>query len=63
MRRWSALNGRARLHAVLAVAWLLLVVPSVLWWSDSVLVVLFYSIYANVVGHWSAVEAARDDES
>jgi hypothetical protein len=50
------------MHAMLAVAWLVLIAPTILWWRDSVLVVLFYSIYANFVGHWSAVEAARPSD-
>jgi hypothetical protein len=61
MRRWATLNTAARKHAALAALWVLLVIPTILWWSESILWVLMISCYANIVGHWSAFEAARDD--
>lgn len=39
--------------------WALLAVPTVLWWKESVLWVAIMSLYANVVGHWSAYQATR----
>ncbi len=56
------MNRRAWIHVVLAVVWAALIVPTLLWWHDSILWVLVISLYANVVGHLSAVEAARDPE-
>jgi hypothetical protein len=53
-------NAVARMHALLAVAWLLLTVPALIWWRDSVAFVVAASLYANVVGHWGAFEAARE---
>jgi hypothetical protein len=49
------------LHAVLTVAWLLFVVPCLLieGWRESVPLLVFISIYANVAGHWAAWQAAR----
>ena len=38
------------------------IVPTVLWWSDSVLWIAFLSIYANFVGHFGAWQAARAEE-
>ena len=49
----------ARFHRWAAVAWSVFAVPTVIWWRDSIVLVLLISIYANVVGHWSAYEAAR----
>jgi hypothetical protein len=43
-------------------AWLLLSVPAVLWWRDSVPFLVFVSVYANVVGHASAWQAARAED-
>jgi hypothetical protein len=60
LKRWVALNRAARLHATLAVVWVLMIIPTVVWWSESILWVGTISIYALVVGHWSAYEAARD---
>lgn len=54
------MNWQARMHAALAVGWALMLIPTVLWWSESILWVGTMSIYAIVVGHWSAVEASRE---
>lgn len=51
-----------RLHKWAAYAWTAFAVPTVIWWRDSIVLVLLISIYANVVGHWSAYEAARAQE-
>lgn len=42
-------------HAVLTLVWLLLAIPSVIWWKDSV--------YANVVGHASGWQASRAERA
>jgi hypothetical protein len=47
------------LHGWLTIVWALTVVPTVLWWRESILWVALISVYANVVGHWSAWQAAR----
>ena len=53
--------GRIRLHRTLAACWLLIGAAS-FWmgWQDSVVLVWIASVYANVVGEWSAAEAADD---
>lgn len=51
-----------RAHQALAVTWVLFAIPTMLWWSDSILLVLAISIYANFVGHISAAEAADGSE-
>ena len=48
-------------HLVLAAVWVLLIIPTLLWWSNSILWVAFMSLYANVAGHWSAYEASRKE--
>lgn len=50
---------RMHLHSVLKWAWLLALIPTLLWWKDSILWVAAMSLYANVVGHASAQEAAK----
>jgi hypothetical protein len=47
----------------MTVAWVVLVLPTVVWWRDSVLWVALMSIWANVVGHWSAYQATRAEEN
>lgn len=50
-----------RAHLVLTFAWGLLIIPTVAWWADSILWVGLMSIYACMVGHWSAYQAARTE--
>lgn len=52
-RFWS------RFHAVAMAVWVLLLIPTLLWWSNSILWVLFASLYANFATHFGAWEAAR----
>jgi hypothetical protein len=52
----------SRLHLWATVVWSLAVIPTLLWWRDSVLWVLIASLWANVVSHASAYEAARAKE-
>lgn len=49
-------------HRGLAVSWLLLAIPTLLWWRHSILWVAFMSLYANVASHWAAAEAAKAGE-
>jgi hypothetical protein len=51
-----------RFHATATVIWLLLIVPTLIFWSQSVLWVALMSIWANVAGHWSAWQATRAEE-
>lgn len=51
----------ARLHVALAGLWTLLLIPTILWWKESILWVLVISVYANIAGHWSGYQAARAD--
>lgn len=52
-----------RLHLTLTVVWVLLVVPTLLWWRQSILWVAFMSLYANVAGHWAAWQATRAEDA
>ena len=52
-----------RCHLVAAVMWVILAIPSLIWWKNSVLWVILISIYANIVGHLSGYSAARADQS
>ncbi|QGH61969.1 hypothetical protein [Serratia proteamaculans] len=50
-------------HLFMTLLWVLLAIPSVIWWKDSVLWVIIISIYANIVGHLAGYTAARADEA
>jgi len=46
-------------NLVMTGVWAALFIPTLLWWKQSVLWVAIMSLYANVVGHWSAYQASR----
>jgi hypothetical protein len=50
-------------HATLTVVWLVLLVPSVLWWSQSIPWLVFMSVWANVAGHFSAWQGSRAEDN
>jgi hypothetical protein len=52
-----------RAHLLLALAWLLLLPPTILWWRESVPYLIFMSWYANFVGHLAAWQSAHAEES
>jgi hypothetical protein len=51
-----------RLHLALTIIWLVAVVPTMLWWRDSILWVAFMSLWANVASHWASYQAVRAEE-
>ncbi len=46
-------------HFVMMIVWPLLLIPTLLFWKESVLWIAFMSLYANFVGHFSGWDAAR----
>jgi len=50
-----------KIHIWFSVFWALMVIPTLLWWSNSVAVVLIYSVYALVGAHVAAAEGAKND--
>ena len=56
-RVWHALADRP--HRTATFVMLLLVLPTVLWWQDSILWVLLLSLYANVYTSIGADEAQQ----
>ena len=63
MGRFVALFGRPAFlrafHGWMTLTWVLMVVPSILWWRNSVAYLVMLSVYAVVMGHWSSWQAAR----
>jgi hypothetical protein len=57
-------TGRAwkNFHLAMTFGWAVLLVPTLLWWRESVLWVALMSLYANVAGHWAAYQAARAEK-
>lgn len=52
-----------RLHGALVAVWVVLIVPTLLWWRESILWVAFMSLYANIAGHWAAWQSTRAEEA
>jgi hypothetical protein len=48
-----------QVHLIAVGIWVLLIIPTIIWWKDSILWVAFMSLYAIVTGHWGAYEAAK----
>jgi hypothetical protein len=48
-----------KIHAYLAVTWMLLVIPTWYLWRTSIFWIAFISLYANFVSHWGAWQAVR----
>jgi hypothetical protein len=49
-------------HLGMTCLWVLLVIPTLVWWKDSILWVAVMSVWANVAAHWSAYQGARAEE-
>lgn len=49
-------------HLIMSGVWALLLIPTLLFWPNSVLWVLMISLYANFIGHLSAYQAARAEK-
>lgn len=60
---WRKHLGWQRVHLILTWAWVLLLLPTILWWNASILFIGVASVYANVVSHWTAFQAAKAEEA
>jgi hypothetical protein len=49
-------------HLAMMVFWPIFAVPTLLWWRDSVALVLILSLYANFAGDFSGYQGARAEE-
>jgi hypothetical protein len=50
-------------HKWATLIWLLLLIPSLLWWRESIVWVVLMSVWANIAGHWSAYQASRAEQT
>lgn len=51
-----------KFHGIATIVWISLLIPTIVWWSESVLWVGIMSVWANVAGHWSSWQATRVEE-
>ena len=49
-------------HKYATFIWILLVIPTVLLWPESILWLALMSVWANVAGHWSSYQASRAEQ-
>jgi hypothetical protein len=61
MRAPSAKTWR-HAHATLTAAWALSIIPTLLWWKDSILWVALMSAWANMAAHFAAWQGTRAEE-
>lgn len=47
-------------HLLLGIFWIIMAVPTLIFWKDSILLVLIMSLYANIESSFSAWEASRN---
>ena len=52
----------AKFHLIAAAAWAALTLPTLIWWTESILWVSLMSIYAIVVAHLAAYSAAHAEK-
>lgn len=52
-----------RFHASAVIVWLILIIPTLLWWKEAIVWVAIMSIWANVASHWAAWQASRAEQS
>lgn len=61
---WSTklANGLRYFHLVMTFVWGILLIPTLLWWRQSVLWVALMSVWANLASHFSAWQASRGEK-
>jgi len=52
-----------RFHATMTVIWMLLVIPTALWWRDSIAWLAIMSVWANVAAHFGSWQGARAEDA
>ncbi|HUR18881.1 MAG TPA: hypothetical protein VMZ51_08110 [Acidimicrobiales bacterium] len=59
MTKAKSTDRLRRFHAAMVGVWAALIVPSILFWRESVLWVIFLSLWANLATHWGAWQSSR----
>lgn len=60
--RYWPLCRASRFHQVATAVWIVLAVPTVTVWKDAIWWIGLISVYANIVSHMGAAEAAKAKE-
>jgi hypothetical protein len=59
VKRFDDASFHVKFNLIMVGVWTLAMVPSVIWWRESVVWLVFMSWYANWVGHIAAWVAAK----
>jgi hypothetical protein len=59
VERFDDASFHVKFNLIMVGVWTLAMVPSVIWWRESVVWLVFMSWYANWVGHIAAWVAAK----
>jgi hypothetical protein len=59
VRQLLGLLHSRRFHLIMTVVWAVLLVPTVLWWKNSILWIALMSDYALMAAHWASYQGAR----
>ena len=62
MMRKPTPKGIANFHLFMMVVWTFLLIPTIIWWKESILWVSIMSIYAVWISHFSAYDAAKAEQ-
>jgi hypothetical protein len=60
---WGELSFGERFHLLLGLLWVAMIPPTIFLWKDSVPYLVFISVYAVIVGHISAYQAAKAERN
>ena len=52
-------ENRAKVHIYAAIFWAIMIIPTLLWWTNSVPYLVALSLYAIITGHISSSEANK----
>jgi hypothetical protein len=58
---WSTAHSSLVTHRRLKWVWIFPGIPVAFWLRESVPFLVFMSVYAIIIGHWSAEEAAKTE--
>ena len=53
----------AKFHLFMMGLWAAALLPTLIWWKESILWVAFMSLYANFATHWSSYQGARAEKA
>lgn len=55
--------ARPAFHLTMVFVWAALLVPTLIWWKNSILWVCIMSDYALLAAHWSSYQGARAERA